>query len=140
MRLSLATAGNLKQSIDGLQTLDVVRLIAARPPPLLLHQAVQPTPRDMLLLRIAGHAIGRLLRRSVRQPTGACDRVSIDTNPRPSFAATNGEVSFANLEAVPPLSMPKVGGYVTIWQGGRIVWKGNEEAISAYFLQEDFDL
>lgn len=78
----------------------------------------------MLLLRIAGHAIGRLLRRSVRQPTGACDRALIDTNPRPSFAATNGEVNCANCEAAPPLSMPKGGGYVTIWQGGCIVWRG----------------
>ena len=94
----------------------------------------------MLLLRIAGHAIGRLLRRRVRRTTGACDRVLINTNPRPSFAATNGEFGCANFDAAPPLLMPKGGSYVTIWQGGRIVWEGNEEAISAYFLQEDFDL
>ena len=81
-----------------------------------------------------------LSRRRVRRPTGACDRVLIGNNPRPSFAATNGEFGCANFEAAPPPPMPKRGGYVTIWQGGRIVWEGHEEAIPARFLQEDLDL
>ena len=81
-----------------------------------------------------------LSRRRVRRPTGACDRVLIGNNPRPSFSATAGEFGCRNFEAAPPAPMPKGGSYVTIWQGGRILWEGVEEAIPARFLQEDLDL
>ncbi|MEN3238808.1 hypothetical protein PUR29_35815 [Methylobacterium ajmalii] len=81
-----------------------------------------------------------LSRRRVRRATGACDRVLIGNNPRPAFSATSGEFGCGNFEAAPLPPMPKGGGYVTIWQGGRIVWEGHEEAIPARFLQEDLDL
>jgi hypothetical protein len=79
-------------------------------------------------------------RRRVRRPTGACDRVLIGNNPRPAFSATVGEFGCRNFQAAPLAPMPKGGGYVTIWQGGRIVWEGAEEAIPARFLQEDLGL
>jgi hypothetical protein len=81
-----------------------------------------------------------LSRRRVRRPTGACDRVLFGNNPKPSFSATSGEFGCANFEAAPPPAILKGGGFVTIWQGGRIVWEGHEEAIPARFLQEDLDL
>ncbi|MEN3213963.1 hypothetical protein PUR23_28675 [Methylorubrum populi] len=60
--------------------------------------------------------------------------------PQAGLLGTSGEFGCGNFEAVPPPPMPKGGGFVTIWQGGRIVWEGHEEAIPARFLQEDLDL
>ncbi len=36
--------------------------------------------------------------------------------------------------------MPKGGGFVTIWENGRVVWQGREEDIPARFLQQDLGL
>jgi hypothetical protein len=46
-----------------------------------------------------------LSRRRVRRPTGACDRVLVGNNPRPSFSATVGEFGCRNFEATPPAPM-----------------------------------
>jgi hypothetical protein len=81
-----------------------------------------------------------LSRRRVRRPTGACDRVLIGNSRVPAFSAMVGEFGCRNFEAAPPPPMPKGGGFVTIWQGGRIVWEGYEEAIPARFLQQDLGL
>jgi hypothetical protein len=57
-------------------------------------------------------------------PTGACDRVLIGSNPRPAFSATVGEFGCGTFAAAPPPPpMPKGGGFVTIWQGGPVVWE-----------------
>ena len=61
-----------------------------------------------------------LSHRRVRRPAGACDRVVLSPGR-------------------PPEPKP-AGGYVTIWESGRVVWQGSEEAIPARFLQADFDL
>ncbi|MCP1556821.1 UNVERIFIED_ORG: hypothetical protein M2438_005323 [Methylobacterium sp. SuP10 SLI 274] len=81
-----------------------------------------------------------LSRRRVRRPTGACDRVLVGNNPRPAFSATSAEFGCDNFEAAPPLPIPRGGGFVTIWQDGRIAWQGREEDIPARFLQQDLDL
>jgi hypothetical protein len=40
-----------------------------------------------------------------------------------------------------PTRPPTVGGgFVTIWESGRIVWQGPEKAVPARFLQQDLDL
>ncbi len=63
-----------------------------------------------------------LSRRRVWRPTGACDRVLIGSNPRPAFSVTVSEFGCGNFAAAPPPPMPKGGGFLTIWQGDRIVW------------------
>ena len=58
----------------------------------------------------------------------------------PAFSATDGNFGCGNFAAAPPPPIPRGGGFVTIWQDGRVVWQGREEDIPARFLQEDLDL
>jgi hypothetical protein len=80
------------------------------------------------------------LRRRVKRPTGSCDRVLIGNSKTVAFSATTAEFSCGNFEAAPPKPRTSGGGFVTIWQNGRILWQGDEENIPARFLQQDLDL
>lgn len=81
-----------------------------------------------------------LSRRRVRRPTGACDRVVLSAGRAPAFSATTAEFGCVNFEAKPHPPQPKGGGFVTIYEGGRVVWQGPEEAVPARFNQEELDL
>lgn len=81
-----------------------------------------------------------LSRRRVARPAGACDRVLLGARLVPLFSATAAEFGCRNFEASPPKPMTKGGGFVTIWEGGRVVWQGREEDTPARFLQQDLDL
>lgn len=81
-----------------------------------------------------------LSRRRARRPTGACDRVVITVGRPPAFSATTGEFGCVNFEAKPAPPAPRGGGFVTIWEDGRIVWQGADEAMPTRFEQADLDL
>lgn len=70
-----------------------------------------------------------LSRRRVKRPSGTCDRVKMAPNKPLAFSATVAEFSCLNFEvkALPPVEIPGHGGFVTIYEGDRIVWKGTEE-------------
>jgi hypothetical protein len=80
-----------------------------------------------------------LSRRRVARPSGACDRVLLGNRTTPAFSATTAEFGCRNFEAAPP-PVPRGGGFVTIWQDGRIAWQGREENVPARFRQQDLDL
>jgi len=77
-----------------------------------------------------------LSRRRVKRPSGACDRVIMAPGRPVSFSATAAEFSCLNFEAKPPVPIPRGGGFVTIYERGRIVWQGAQEAMPARFRQE----
>ncbi len=82
-----------------------------------------------------------LSRRRVRRPAGACDRVLLAPGKPLSFSATSGEFACLNFEASPsPPSRPSGSAFVTISEGGRIVWQGPEDQIPAQFRQDELDL
>jgi hypothetical protein len=56
------------------------------------------------------------------------------------FSATTAEFGCRNFAASPPKPPSEGGGFVTIWECGRIVWQGPEKAVPARFLQQDLDL
>ena len=62
-----------------------------------------------------------LSRRRVRQPAGFCDRVLWGHRKTPASSATTGEFGCQNFEPAPPPPPPRGGGFVTIWEKGRIV-------------------
>lgn len=70
-----------------------------------------------------------LSRRRVKRPSGACDRVLMAPGRPLAFSATVAEFSCLNFAArpLPPRDMPRRGGFVTIYEGDRIVWQGAEE-------------
>lgn len=70
-----------------------------------------------------------LSRRRVKRPSGACDRVRMAPGKPLAFSATVAEFSCLNFAAkpLPPVAMPRRGGFVTIYEGDRIVWQGSEE-------------
>jgi len=74
-----------------------------------------------------------LSRRRVRRQSGACDRVLLSPGRPPAFSATAAEFVCLNFEQRPPPSPPSGGGYLTIYEGGRIVWQGAEERLPARF-------
>jgi len=76
----------------------------------------------------------------VKRPTGACDRVHLGNRPTPAFSATTAEFGCRNFEAAAPKPSPAGGGFVTIWENGRIVWQGPEEKMPARYLQQALDL
>jgi hypothetical protein len=81
-----------------------------------------------------------LSRRRVKRPTGSCDRVLMGNSTTAVFSATTAEFGCRNFEPAPPRPPARGGGFVTIWQNGRIVWQGDEENIPARFLQQELDL
>lgn len=81
-----------------------------------------------------------LSRRRVRRPSGACDRVVLGPGRPPAFSATSAEFVCLNFEQRPPAPPRSGGGYVTIYEGGRIVWQGPEERLPSRFQQDELDL
>lgn len=74
-----------------------------------------------------------LSRRRVKRPSGTCDRVLLGTRSSTVFSATSAEFGCRNFEAKPLPRHPAGGGFVTIWQGNRILWQGPEEKIPPRF-------
>lgn len=70
-----------------------------------------------------------LSRRRVKRPSGACDRVLMAPGRPLTFSAAVAEFSCLNFAArpLPPPDMPRRGGFVTIYEGDRIIWQGAEE-------------
>lgn len=81
-----------------------------------------------------------LSRRRVRRPSGTCDRGLLGNRTTPVFSATDAGFGCRNFEAAPLLPVARGGGFVTIWENGRVVWQGREEDTPARFLQQDLDL
>ena len=81
-----------------------------------------------------------LSRRRMRRPAGACDRVVLSAGRAPAFSATTAEFGCINFDARPPEPRSRGGGFVTIYEAGRVVWQGPEEAVPARFGQEELDL
>lgn len=80
-----------------------------------------------------------LLKRRARRPSGGCDRVVLSRGRAPVFAATVAEFGCCNFEPKPAPPEPTGGGYVTIYEAGRVVWEGAEDAVPA-FRETEFDL
>ncbi|OHT20097.1 hypothetical protein [Edaphosphingomonas haloaromaticamans] len=70
-----------------------------------------------------------LSRRRVKRPSGACDRVLMAPGKPLAFSATVAEFSCLNFAARPllPVEKPRRSGFVTIYEGDKIVWRGNAE-------------
>ncbi len=81
-----------------------------------------------------------LSRRRVKRPAGSCDRVLLGNRTTPVFSATTAEFGCRNFAPSPPKPPTAGGGFVTIWESGRIVWQGPENAVPARFLQQDLDI
>lgn len=81
-----------------------------------------------------------LSRRRIKRPTGFCDRVLLGNSKIPAFSGTTGSFACRNFEPAPPKPPPRGRGFVTIWEGDRIVWKGPEDEVPAHFLDDDPDL
>lgn len=65
-------------------------------------------------------------RRRVKRPTGACDRVLMQYGKPLAFSATVDTFGCLNFYAKPPPPITHGRGFVTIYDGDRIVWKGHE--------------
>ena len=52
----------------------------------------------------------------------------------------DGRVRLPQLRGQAPAAASVGGGFVTIWQSGRIAWQGPEEKTPARYLQETLDL
>ncbi|WP_323042983.1 hypothetical protein [Gemmobacter sp.] len=81
-----------------------------------------------------------LSRRRIKRPTGFCDRVLLGNSKIPAFSGTAGNFSCRNFEPAPPKPAPRGRGFVTIWVGNRVVWKGPEDEIPDRFRDGDPDL
>lgn len=68
-----------------------------------------------------------LSRRRVKRPTGTCDRVLTQYGKPLAFSATVGTFGCVNFSAKPPTPITRGRGYITVYEGDRIVWQGHEE-------------
>jgi hypothetical protein len=66
-------------------------------------------------------------RRRVRRPSGSCDRALMQYGKPLAFAATVDTFGCLNFSAKPPAPVMRGRGFVTIYEGDHIVWKGHEE-------------
>jgi len=66
-------------------------------------------------------------KRRVRRPSGSCDRVLTQYAKPVSFAATTDTFGCLNFSAKPPVPIARGRGFVTVYEGDRIVWQGHEE-------------
>lgn len=80
--------------------------------------------------------------RRVKEPSGHCFRVMHRPDGPTAFAGTMGRNRCFNFEAkADPEPQPGSGrGFVTIWQGDRILWQGTEGEEPAQFRQQELDL
>lgn len=67
-----------------------------------------------------------LSRRRVKRPTGACERVLTRIGKPLAFSGTTDTFNCLNFWARPPAPSPRGIGFVTIYEGDRIVWQGDE--------------
>jgi len=68
-----------------------------------------------------------LSKRRVKRPSGTCDRVLMQPGKPLAFAATVDTFGCLNFLAKPPAPIMRGRGFVTIYEGDRIVWQGHEE-------------
>lgn len=66
-------------------------------------------------------------RRRVKRPSGSCDRVLMQAGKPLAFSATVDTSGCLNFSAKPTEPIRCGRGFVTIYEGGRVVWKGHEE-------------
>lgn len=78
-----------------------------------------------------------LSRRRVRLPTGACDRVLLQPGKPLSFSATSATFGCLNFTPKPDPPTSKGQGFVTIYEGDRLVWQGREADMPAEYREED---
>ncbi|MBS0284616.1 MAG: hypothetical protein JSS15_09375 [Proteobacteria bacterium] len=71
-----------------------------------------------------------LSRRRVKRPSGACDRVLMQAGKPLAFAATVDTFGCLNFSAKPPPPVQRGRGFVTVYEGDRIVWQGHEEDLT----------
>lgn len=67
-----------------------------------------------------------ITKRPVKQPVGHCDQVLIATGRPVSFSTTAPGFTCLNFQAFAPMSVPSGDGMVTVYEGDRIVWQGQE--------------
>ncbi|MCK9544048.1 MAG: hypothetical protein M0R03_18670 [Novosphingobium sp.] len=72
-------------------------------------------------------------KRRVREPSGSCDRVMHRPGGPLSFAGTLGRSRCFNFEEKPPERPRRGAGFVTIYEGNRVVWQGREGEEPARF-------
>ena len=66
-------------------------------------------------------------RRRVKRPTGSCDRVLMQIGKPLAFSAMTDTFGCLNFSAKPREPIPRGRGFVTIYAGDRVIWKGWEE-------------
>lgn len=80
--------------------------------------------------------------RRVKEPSGHCFRVLHRPGGPTAFAGTMGRSRCFNFEAKadPEPDRRSGRGFVTIWQGDKILWQGTEGEEPAQFRQQELDL
>lgn len=68
-------------------------------------------------------------RRRVKRPSGACDRVLIQLGKSLAFSATVDTFGGLNFSAKLAAAITCGHGFVTVYEGDRIVWRGHEEDV-----------
>ncbi len=81
-----------------------------------------------------------LTKRRVKEPAGSCDRVLLHARGRPAFAGTVARSRCFNFTEKPPAPVKDGRGFVTIYEGGRVVWQGTEGDEPAEYRQGELDL
>ncbi len=70
-----------------------------------------------------------LSRRRVKRPSGSCDRVLMREGKPLAFSATTDTFGCLNFLGKPPAPIVQGRGFVTIYEGDRVVWQGHEEDV-----------
>ena len=63
----------------------------------------------------------------MRRPAGSCDRVLLRPSKPLAFSATVDTFSCLNFTATPLMEPTPGKGFVTIYEGDRVIWSGHEE-------------
>lgn len=97
------------------------------------HHWKAPDPRDVSAFDF-WQATGR--GRRVKEPSGTCDRILHSRGKAPAFGGTMGRNACFNYEADRrPKPDQDWRGFLTIYQGDRIVWQGTEGDEPAEYRQ-----
>lgn len=70
-----------------------------------------------------------LSRCRAKRPSGTCDRVLMQPGKPLAFAATVDTFGCLNFSAKPLPPVQRGRGFVTVYEGDRIVWQGHEEDV-----------
>lgn len=75
----------------------------------------------------------------VREPSGSCDRMLTRPGAVPAHCGTKGRTAACHnfVPAAPAPLSTRGGGYVMVWQDGRIAWQGWEEHLPERFRREE---